>query len=261
MGQGCPRNIGHIQKNIGVIKGDIYMDIKAFKEGIKEDPLFMRIISMFYNNIFGRNRIRVKGTGNKIDIKPNVLLCNNKIVIKGDNNVIEIDNGTRLSNTHIYINGTGHYLKIGKKVMYRQGTLLLEDINCVIDIGDGTTIEDAYIAATEENGKILIGKDCMFGHNINIRNGDSHSIVDLKTGERLNFPKDVVIGDHVWLGTHSQILKGVKIGENSVVGISSVVTGEIPKNCVCAGIPAQVIKENIKWTRERILKNQSIRGS
>jgi len=231
------------------------------KYNIKKNAFFLQIMSKFYNYIIGRNKICIQGCGNKINMKPNVILRNAKIIINGKNNLIEIDNGTRLSNTHVYINGTGHYLKIGKDVMYRQGTLLLEDISCIISIGDRTTVENAYIAATEQNGKILIGEDCMFSHNVDIRNGDSHSIIDLHTRERLNFPKDITIGNHVWLGSYSQILKGVKIGDNSVVGISSVVTSEIPKNSICAGIPAKVVKENIEWTRERILTNQSIRDS
>jgi acetyltransferase-like isoleucine patch superfamily enzyme len=227
------------------------MDIKAFKEGIKEDPLLMKIISMFYNYIFGRNSIRVKGKQSRLDIKPNVLLCNNKIVIEGDNNVIEIDNGSRLSNTYIYIWGSGHHLKIANDVIYRKGTMLLKDKDCVISFGDGTTVEDAYIVASE-GGRILIGRDCLIGHGVDIRNGDSHSIIDVETKKRLNPSKDIVIGDHVWLGAYSQILKGANIGENSVVGLRSVVTTEIPGNSVCVGVPAKVVKENITWSRERI---------
>lgn len=221
------------------------------KNVVKENPFLMRCISWFYNTLFGRNKVRIKGRGNRVVIKPNVLLTNNRIIIDGDKNSIEIDNGSRISNAYLYIWGTGHRLKMGKGIIYRKGTMLLKDKDCVIAFGDGTTIEDAYLVASE-SGKILIGKDCMIGHGVDIRNGDSHSVIDLATKERINPPKDIRIGDHVWLGAYSQLLKGANIGENCVVGLRSVVTGDIPENTVCIGVPAKVVKENTTWSRERV---------
>ena len=57
----------------------------------------------------------------------------------------------------------------------------------------------------------------MVSKDVSIRTGDSHSIIDLKTKKRINFGKDVVIGNHVWLGLNTSILKGVRIGNNSIV--------------------------------------------
>ncbi len=227
------------------------MDIRAFKTLIKENVFIMKVVSIFYNYLYGRNKIRVKGRGNRIDIKPNVLLRNNKIIIDGSNNKIEIDNGSRLANTYIYIWGEGHLLKLGKDVIYKKGTMLLKDKDCVISFGDGTTVEDAYLVAIE-GGKISIGKDCMVGHEVDIRNGDSHSIVDLKTNKRLNPAGNIGIGDHVWLGAYSQILKAVTIGDGSIVGLRSVVTSDMPRHCICVGVPAKVAKEGVTWTRERL---------
>lgn len=53
----------------------------------------------------------------------------------------------------------------------------------------------------------------------------------------------VAIEDNVWIGANSIILKGVRIGENSIIGAGSVVTGEIPRNCIAGGNPAKVIRE------------------
>jgi acetyltransferase-like isoleucine patch superfamily enzyme len=52
----------------------------------------------------------------------------------------------------------------------------------------------------------------------------------------------VIIGNNVWLGSRSIILKGVTIGDNSVIGAMSLVTKDIPPNSVAGGIPAKVIR-------------------
>ena len=51
------------------------------------------------------------------------------------------------------------------------------------------------------------------------------------------------IGDHVWIGMHCRILKGVRIGRGSIVAAGSVVTHDLPANCLAAGVPARVVKE------------------
>ena len=133
--------------------------------------------------------------------------------------------------------------------------LWYEDSNCKISIGNGTTIEDAHIAVTDQDGSIYIGEDCMFSNKVDIRNGDSHSIIDLETRQRINFARDIIISNHVWIGAYSQVLKGVKIGENSIIGIRSVVTEDVLPNSIYAGVPAKLIKKNITWLRERLPKS------
>ena len=58
-----------------------------------------------------------------------------------------------------------------------------------------------------------------------------------------------IIGKHVWLGASSVIMKGVNIGNGSIVGMCSLVTKNIPSNCVVAGIPSQIVKEDIYWEK------------
>ena len=70
-------------------------------------------------------------------------------------------------------------------------------------------IENAHITVTEPNFKVKIGEDCMFAYDIDIRTGDSHSIIDKNSGKRINYAQDISIGNHVWLASHCRILKGV----------------------------------------------------
>lgn len=53
----------------------------------------------------------------------------------------------------------------------------------------------------------------------------------------------IVIGDRAWIGANATILTGVTIGENAVVAAGSVVTKDVPANCLVGGVPAKVIKE------------------
>lgn len=72
---------------------------------------------------------------------------------------------------------------------------------------------------------------------------DFHEI-DPDLRKRSTGPSEAVnIGDNVWLGSRSIVLKGVTIGDNSVVDAMSLVNKSIPANCVAAGNPAKVIRK------------------
>ena len=56
-------------------------------------------------------------------------------------------------------------------------------------------------------------------------------------------PKEVEIEENVWIGERSIVLKGSKIGKNSIIGAGSVVAGDIPENCIFAGNPAKFLRK------------------
>lgn len=98
------------------------------------------------------------------------------------------------------------------------------------------------------NHQITIGNNVIIGGNTVIYDTDFHSLV---ASQRINRQQDranmqrasVVIHDNVFIGAHTTILKGVTIGENSVVGACSVVSKSIPANEIWAGNPARKIRE------------------
>ena len=149
------------------------------------------------------------------------------------------------------IQGNNNRIVIGDNVTVSYGcNFLILGNNCSIEIGDGTTISsDCQFEAQEEDTHILIGKECMFSNHIRIRTNDSHCIFDAKTGQRTNLPANVVVGDHVWVAAYASLLKGSVVGNGSVVGYRSVVTKQVPENCVAVGSPSKVVQEGIYWER------------
>ena len=93
--------------------------------------------------------------------------------------------------------------------------------------------------------KIKIGNNVMVGANTVIMDTDFHP---LSSKTRRKSPMagrttSVIIEDNVFIGTQVIILKGTRIGKNSVIGAGSVVLGNIPKNVIAAGNPAKVIRK------------------
>lgn len=82
---------------------------------------------------------------------------------------------------------------------------------------------------------IAIGDDVRIGANCIIMDGDFHH-----DDTRVSPPRPIVIEDNVWLGAGTTILKGVRIGRNSIIGMNSTVTKDIPANCIAAGNPCTV---------------------
>lgn len=135
-------------------------------------------------------------------------------------------------------------LNIGENYTIKNSIFWFEGDGGEISIGNGVTIEGAHIAVVD-NHRISLGNDCMLSKDITISTTDSHSIVDIN-GIRINHDADVVINDHVWIDQRVIIGKGVTIGKNSLVGASSIVTRNIEENNVAAGVPAKIVKRDIK---------------
>lgn len=125
---------------------------------------------------------------------------------------------------------------------------LMGDSSCIY-IGENNTFIDVIINICT-NGKVIIRNDNMFSHHITLNQSDMHHIFDLKTGNRINYPKDIVIGNHVWVGREVEFLGGANIGDNCVVGARTVTSSKFPNNVVLAGCPGKIIRENIIWARD-----------
>lgn len=120
-----------------------------------------------------------------------------------------------------------------------------------ISIGSGLVCNFDIRLEANEGGLIVVGNDCLFS-NVEIYNSDMHSVFDVDSGARLNEAADVHIGDRVWLSQGVLILKGARLGNDTVVGARSLVNGQYACNTVLAGSPAKVIHQGVCWSREAL---------
>ena len=148
-----------------------------------------------------------------------------------------------------------HAVRIGNHVSCYAGCSFSIGKNGCAVVGDFTLLNGALIMAEE---RIEIGSHCLVSWNVGIADSDFHPLapaqrlIDARAlapfyKDRPPRPKletrPVIIGDNVWIGMHSLILKGVTIGENSVVAAGAIVTKSVPANCVVAGNPATIVKK------------------
>ena len=91
--------------------------------------------------------------------------------------------------------------------------------------------------------QITIGNDVWTGHHVYITDQNhGYRDLDLPISQQVMPERPVSIGDGSWLGHGAVVLPGATIGRHVVVGANSVVTGDLPDNCVAAGVPARVLK-------------------
>jgi acetyltransferase-like isoleucine patch superfamily enzyme len=94
---------------------------------------------------------------------------------------------------------------------------------------------------------IRVGKDCVFAWDSLIMDTDYHHIYDHHSNI-INEDKEIIIGNKVWLGTRSTVLKGTVIPNNCIVAANSLTAKAYDvENTILAGNPAKVVKENISW--------------
>ena len=237
------------------------MGIKSY---LKENPNLLAQAFQLYSAVLGRNTIRGK-QGNRV-ILNGVLRKHCCIEIHGVDNEIVVDPRSCLQHCRIYIKGDHNRIHIGSQVHMNHTELWIEDCRNELVLGDYTSTDGKREApvhlAVIEGTHMVLGQDCMLSSGIEIRTGDSHSIILTGSGEaaengeipvRINPSKDVVIGNHVWIGTRAMILKGSGIADDCIVGAGSLVTGSFEETgCALAGNPAKILRRGISWKRERI---------
>lgn len=96
------------------------------------------------------------------------------------------------------------------------------------------------------NQKIAFGANVVLGYDVYIRDDDGHFMI--RDGVKQMKAKPISIGNHVWIGAYAKILKGVSLGDDTVVAMGSYVTKCFGSNVTVAGIPAKEIQQHTNWT-------------
>ena len=112
--------------------------------------------------------------------------------------------------------------------------------------GGNIQIQNSYIGHNSiivAVNDIVIDKNCAIAEMVVIRDQDhSFDFTDRPIGEQGLVSQPIHIGSNVWIGAKASILKGVTIGNNSIVGAHSLVNKDVEKQSIVAGIPAVLIK-------------------
>ena len=135
-------------------------------------------------------------------------------------------------------------------------------------IGDGTKIR-CHEGEVAIGPKTVIGQECTISAYRHVAIGEQcviadramfidfdHGVVEVERPIRSQgiYKRDVEVGNNVWIGYGACILRGVSVGDNSVIGTNSVVTKDVPANAVVGGIPARIIRmreapRELRWKR------------
>jgi acetyltransferase-like isoleucine patch superfamily enzyme len=149
-------------------------------------------------------------------------------------------------------------IQIGRRGRVRFGRLVW--------IGDGTKIR-CHEGEVVIGAKTVLGQDCTISAYKHVRIGEQcvvadramfidfdHGMVEVERPIRVQgiYMRDVDVGSNVWIGYGACILRGVKVGDNAVIGTNAVVTADVPANAVVGGIPAKVIRmreapKTLRW--------------
>jgi acetyltransferase-like isoleucine patch superfamily enzyme len=142
------------------------------------------------------------------------------------------------------------------------------DFGRFVWLGDRTKVR-CHEGLVEIGAKTVLGQECTISAYRHVRIGEQcviadramfidfdHGIVEVERPIRLQgiYKRDVEVGSNVWIGYGACILRGVRIGDNSVIGTNSVVTKDVPANAVVGGIPARVLRmreapQELRWER------------
>lgn len=199
----------------------------------------VNLIKLFILRLLNKN-ITIDSTAKIIGYMPYFKLPKNGNVIIGSDVIINSD----LKNTNTALT-------------YR--CKFVTGYDGIISVGDNTMLNGVCVVSYE---KVEIGCDCQIASSTMISDTDFHPVdPDIRRkqvrGEKFSFnsvgKKNIKIGNNVWIGWNCIILKGVEIGDNSIVAAGSVVlNGRYPANSLLAGNPAKVIKT---YTTTKMMEN------
>ena len=141
------------------------------------------------------------------------------------------------------------YFRAGGEVEFGDGVSLVGTVVPIeivshegshISIGEHTFIN--YGASITAYREVRIGRHCLLGHYLRIIDRNEYGFEQREIAQPA---APVLIEDHVWIGAHVIILPGVRIGRHSAIGAGSVVTKDVPANCLVVGNPARVLRQMI----------------
>jgi acetyltransferase-like isoleucine patch superfamily enzyme len=119
-------------------------------------------------------------------------------------------------------------------------------------VGNGTVFFGHVTIDFSRPCLVEIGRNCIFTDGVTLlTHGFDWAVLREKYGEMVSSSGKVVVEDNVFVGVNAIILKGTRIGKNTIIGAGSVVTHDIPSDCVAAGNPCKVIMSLGEYYKKR----------
>lgn len=141
----------------------------------------------------------------------------------------------------------GSQIVLGEKNIIHGNGSIIARFGSEIHIGnDGNFGRNLSIDLSYQSS-VSIGDGCLYSYFIKMRGDDGHTILDLKNKKVHERKKNIVIGDHVWVGMGATILPGSRVGSGCVIGADALVNHEFGANQMLVGVPAKVLRENVDW--------------
>lgn len=197
-------------------------------------------LTSFIEQDIGLNQIIVNREQSKME--------NSTVTFRGEGNILFVEDGVTLANSSIDFFGDNGLMYISKN-RNRVYVESLVNTRCTVFLGSNNYFNNKLSINVGERENVLIGNNGLYSHGISIRTSDPHLLYSVRTRERINYSRSVLIGDHVWIGQQVLILKGTQIGSGAVIGGGAVVPGKkIPSNTAWGGNPARQLNEDVFFT-------------
>lgn len=197
-----------------------------------------------YYNYFS-NHVERTGKGYLLPYKNSVIeMADGARIIIGDGHLAVNPNRPSGSHAEAFIRMRENaVLRVHDSLSLAYKAIIEIHKDAEVEVGSAFINSDAVVLAAK---KIQIGHGCLISRMVFIFDADHHPIYN-EAGEQINQPKPVIIGDHVWIGLQSVIVRGSKIGEGAVIAANSLVGGKIKAGTMASGNPARSYSE-IKWS-------------
>lgn len=174
------------------------------------------------------------------------------IDFRGSGNTIEAAGNIRPGKLNVTFDCDNGTLRLGASRFGTFSAFIRVGQDSLVSIGENVTTTNSCVISAVEGTAVTIGDDVMLASENELRADDGHAIFDIASGKRVNWSKDISVGNHVWLAKRAVLLGGAEVGDGSVIGFASLVTGPVPNNCVAVGSPARVIRRDIAWERPHL---------
>lgn len=186
--------------------------------------------------------------GNRI-LGDDITLDDSTIIFSGNNNTLYCEGHVVIKKSNIKFNGSNSIIFLSQNSWDYQLKVRIYNEN-VLYIGKDCYHVKPITMIISEGKNIFVGDNCMIALEAYFRNADAHLIYDSTSKKRINNPESIFIGDHVWVGQGTTILKGCQIESGVIIGAKSIISNKhISHNSVCVG-SGKTIKKGVFWDRK-----------